>query len=198
LNDSASSSPLLDNATYLWPGEEFRKNASYEEIKKWERLELYNRGTHNRKWTINQSLKHDEDDYYFCQAMATTMGLSDGGRKMMWRLFRPMDMRKYKGMEAGDRSSEMMKQYLVAFCLGAHIYNKLLPEDASDWEYYPGRDCPAKSERYHGPKKRLFIEQERSEARDRHQSIERCAEQLDFSDEQIRSCFEKVRQDISL
>lgn len=190
-------SPCVNNATHLDPKKEFNDGERRNGMSKRERLELINRGNHNGKWRINQTLRNDSDDWNFCRALTSQMGLSERERVITWRIFKQMDMRTYRSIEPGE-SEATMKQFLVAFCVGALVYNKLHREyewTHDNWKYYPGRTPSKKSKRYQGPKARLDAEQ-RGDEGDRHQTIEQCAEQLGFTETEIRSCIEKVRAEL--
>lgn len=166
-------------------------------MSKQERLELYNRGNHNWLWTIDETVKHDGDDWHFCRALTSQMGLSERGRVLTWRIFKQMDMRAYRSIEPGE-SEETMKQFLVAFCVGALIYNRIHREyewTDNDWKYYPGRTPSNKLKRYRGLKARVRAEQ-MGDKGVRHRTIETCAERLGFTDTEIRSCIEKVRTEL--
>lgn len=186
-----SSAPSLNNATYIGVHEkEYRSKASWKQIKKYERLELYNRGTHTRQGRTDQTQLHDQDDWYFCESLTAKMGLSDRERLLTWRVFKSMDMRTYRGIEPSDPKITM-KQYLVAFCVGALVYNAGQSDDR--WMYYPGTESGEKIERYDSFEARFKVQQVEDDLVDRHQAIEQCAESLDFTDRDIRSCLEKVR-----
>lgn len=106
-------------------------------------------------------------------------------------------MRTYRSIEPGE-SNETMKQFLVAFCVGALIYNRIHREyewTDDDWKYYPGRTPSEKCKRYRGIEARSEADQPGDEG-DRHRTIEQCAESLDFSETEIRSCIEKVRTEM--
>lgn len=114
-------SPTLNNATYIDVGDlGFRRRANKEQIEKYRRLELYNQGTHNRKWRRNQSQLHDEDDWYFCQALTAQMGLSEKGRLLTWRGFKSMDVRTYRGLE--DENTEDLTIHTPGFIHSAVTY----------------------------------------------------------------------------
>ncbi|MBP1987633.1 hypothetical protein [Halolamina salifodinae] len=189
-----SSAPALNNATYIGVHEdEYQSKASWKQIKKYERLELYNRGTHTRQGRVDQTQLHDQDDWYFCESLTAQMGLSDYEWLLTLRLFKPMDMRTYRGTESDD-SKTTMKQYLGAFCVGALVYNA--GQSDNRWMYYPGTESGEKIERYNSPKARFEVQQVEDDLVDRHQAVERCAESLDFSEGEIRSCLEKVRTEL--
>lgn len=190
-------SPCLNNATYIDPEGSFNGGERRDGMSKQERLELYNRGNHNWLWTIDETVKHDGDDWHFCRSLTSQMGLSERGRVLTWRIFKQMDMRTYRSIEPGT-TEEKMKQYLVAFCVGALIYNRIHREyewTDNNWKYYPGRTPSEKSRRYLGPEARLRAEQQGDKG-DRHRTIERCADRLGFSETEIRSCIEKVRTEL--
>lgn len=190
-------SPCLDNATYIGSKGSFNGIERRDGMSKVERLELYNRGNHNWQWTIDETVKNDGDDLHFCRALASQMSLSERGKGLMWRVFKRMAMRAFRSIEPGE-SKETMKQFLVAFCVGALIYNQIHREYSwtdGDWKYYPGRTPTEKSRRYLGPEARIQAE-EQGDGGDRHRTIERCADSLGFSETEIRSCMEKVRADM--
>lgn len=189
-----SSSPTLKNATYIGvQDEEFQREASSDQIEDYERLELYNRGTHNGKWRINQTQLHDQDDWYFCRAMTGQMGLSDRERLLTWNVFKSLDMRSYRTIEPSD-PTYTRKQYLVAFCVAVLIYNSEQSEDGLT--YYPGTESESNAKGYGCPKVFLQVQRVEADLIDRHQAIERCAERLGFSDEELRSCLEIVRPNL--
>lgn len=187
-------SPRLNNATYLDPEKKFKEGERLFSMNQRERFELYNRGNHNGKWTIDQTVKYDGDDWNFCRALTSQMGLSERGRILTWRILKQADMRTYRSIEPAE-SEETIKQFLVAFCIGALVYNRIHREyewTDDDWQYYPGTTTSKKMERYLGPQYRRDAEQQ-GDHNDRHRTIERCAESLGFSEADIRSCMEKVR-----
>lgn len=190
-------SPCLNNATYIDPEERFNDGERRDGMSKRERLELLNRGNHIWQWTIDETAKRDGEDWHFCRALTSQMGLSERGRVLTWRVFKQMDMRTYLSIEPGE-SKKTMKQYLVAFCVGALIYNRIHKEyewTDDDWKYYPGRTPSEKIKRYRGPEARLRAEQQ-GDGGDQHRTIERCADRLEFSQTEIRSCIEKVRAEM--
>ncbi|UVE50082.1 hypothetical protein KU306_14410 [Haloferax larsenii] len=176
---------------------QFLSHATDAQINRYARLELYNRGTHNLKWTVDESAKRDNDDYLFCDALTSQMGLLDWQRKAVWRLFKRMDMRWFKKFDAKRGDGEggiprQYKQYLVAFCIGALLFNENLPERCDKWSYYPTKEnYPCKSKRYWCPHAR-YRAQKMGDEGDSHRVIERVAEQMGFSDEQVESCYQMV------
>lgn len=192
-------SPCLNNATYIDPKESFTDPERRNGRSKSERFELYNRGNHNGKWTIDETAKRDQDDWQFCRSLTSQMGLSEREQLLTWRAFKRMDMRTYDSMESRE-SNGMMKQYLVAFCVGVLIYNREHREyEWTDgaWDYYPTSTPDKKSRRYCGPEMRYEADQQGDEG-DRHRTIETCAEQLGFSQEQLVRCIEKVRPTVEM
>lgn len=191
--------PMRENATYVGEKETRATEEGEDEYQDWrnglkkeERWELLNRGSHNGKWTLDQSKKHTQDDCYFCEALTSQMGLSDHQKKLTWRIYKRMDMCTYRGLEPWV-SDDTEKQYLVAFCVGAHVYNATLPDWADDWKYYPGNEYPPKLKRYNGPEARLEAEADEADAGDTHRCISRCADRLGFPEDDLRAAFEKVR-----
>ena len=188
----------LENSTYIDAEDsDFQRQAGKATIEKYRKLELYNRGTHNGKWTRDQTQRHDQDDWYFCDALTQQMGLSKTARLLTWRVFKSLDMRTFRSIEPGT-PNETMKQYLVAFCVGAHVYNHLHPEyEWTDgaWNYHPARNCAPKTKRYLRADGRYRAELKGDDG-DRHRTIEKCADQLGFPDSDLLSCFEKVRYEL--
>lgn len=187
-------SPILGNATYIDPDEQFiDEDPDTREMEKGRRFELLNRGNHKGKWTIDETLKRQNEDWHFCRALTSQMGLSERSRRLTWRIFKRLDMRSYRGIEPWE-SENKMKQYLVAFCVGALVYNARQPEDR--WKYYPGKEYDEKQERYWGPRARLNASRDGAEWGDRHRTIKRCADEMGFTEDDIQSCIEKVRGEL--
>lgn len=184
--------PLLDHDTYIDVNDknQFQDHASEDRIELFTRLELYNRGTHNGKWTINESAKRDRDDWSFCDALMGQMGLQEWQKKLAWHIFKYSDMRTYKGNEPNKNSEDTAKQYLVAFCVGILVYNG--HQDDDQWRYYPGKSYECKTKRYPSP---LYWQevQKVGEDGDTHRRIEEIADQFGFEEKEIISCLEKVR-----
>lgn len=180
------------NSTYLdLEHERLTEHATDARINHYAKLELYNRGTHNLKWTVDESAKRDNDDFLFCEALTDQMGLPDWMSKAVWRLFKPMDMRSYARFDTPKGDPEY-KQYLVAFCIAAVLYNHYLPERCENWKYYPTTESyPCKSKRYRCPYARLRA-QEMGDDGDGHRVIERVADQMGFSEEEMVSCYQMV------
>lgn len=187
-------SPCLNHATYIDPDGRFADGERRGGMSKQERLELYNRGNHNQKWTIDQTVKHIEDDWQFCRGLTSQMGLSQQEGLLTWRVYKQMDFRAFQSIEPGEKENKM-KQHLVAFCIGALVYNlnhRQYEWTNKNWKYYPGRTSPEKSRRYKDLEVRAEADQ-RGDNGDRHRTIERCADSLSFTDAEIRECIEKVR-----
>lgn len=187
-------SPCLNNSTYIDPNEKFADTERRDGMSKRARLELYNRGNHSWRWTIDETAKYEEDDWIFCRSLTSQMGLSERGKLLTWRVFKQMDMRAFQGIEP-EENKETMKQYLAAFCVGALIYNRIHREyerTDNDWKYYPSTTSSEKSKRYRCIEARLRADLMGDDG-DRHRTIERCADSLDFTDAEIRRCIEKVR-----
>lgn len=184
--------PLLDHDTYIDVNDEdqFQDHASEDRIKLFTRLELYNRGTHNGKWTIDESAKRDRDDWSFCDALIGQMGLQKWQKELAWHIFKNHDMGSYKGNEPNKIQEDTAKQYLVAFCIGALVYNSCQHDD--QWRYYPGKSYECKTKRYPSP---LYWQeaQKVGEDGDTHRRIEKVADQFGFKENEIISCLEKVR-----
>lgn len=180
-----------DNSTYLGvTDDQLTDHASEERINLYSRLELYNRGTHNGKWTRNQSKKHDNDDFLRSLSITSQMGLPDWQKRAVWRLFKGLKMQMFKRFDTPKGVPEY-KQDLVIFCLGALLYNRNLPERCEKWSYYPGKEYECKSNRYARAEARLKAQQQ-GDRGDGHRIIERAAEQLGFEEDDIGSCYQMV------
>jgi|GEM_PF-6504963 len=186
------------NSTYIglnWSDskdrKQFLRQVPDERVNYYAKLELYNRGTHILKWTTDESAKRDNDDFLFCGALTNQMGLPKWMRKAVWRLFKPMDMREYARFDTPKGEPEY-KQYLVAFCIAAVLYNHYLPERSEKWRYYPTTESyPCKSKRYRCPHARLRA-QEKGDDGDGHRVIERVADRMGFTEEDLVSCYQMV------
>lgn len=205
------SPPITNNHTYLDPKDE---SSNQDEIAgwppKWKRLELINRGILNGKWS-NQTMKRSQDDWYFCRNVACQVGLSKSAKETVWQIFSRLDMRSFKKYESHpecnytiqpSRSDEHLssitpiqtayhKHYLVIFAICALLYNR----NRSDHQqkYYPGKGCESR-DRY-GVNRRFVRNLVDEDLKDCNRLLQQFAEQLGFSEEHIRSCMEKLRQD---
>lgn len=205
------SPPITNNHTYLDPKDE---SSDQDEIAgwppKWERLELINRGIFNGKWS-NQTMKRSQDDWYFCRNIACQLGLSKSAKETVWQIFKDLDMRSYRKYEKQSESNYSIrpsrsdghlasitpvqttyqKHYLVIFAICALLYNR----NRSDHQqkYYPGKDCKNR-DRYgvHGRFVRNLVGED---LKDCNRLLQQFAEQFGFSEEYIRSCMEKLRQE---
>jgi hypothetical protein len=161
---------------------------------KYKRLELLNRGIYNGKWA-NQELKRGEDAWYLCRNITSQMGLSERLRTRLWNIYKDIDMRSFKNYEIShDAATGQRRQYMVIFCLCAHLYN----QNRSDRQprFYPGNEYEDR-QRF-GVGCRLVSNLIDGELNDCHDLLQQFADKLQFKDENIRSCMEKLRQNCSL
>ncbi len=205
------SPPVTKNHTYLDPKDDSSNQGNIAgRPPKWKRLELTNRGIFNGKWS-DQTMKRSQDDWYFCRNVACQVGLSKRAKETVWQIFSRLDMRSYKKYESHpeyhytirpSRSDGHLpsitpiqttyhKHYLVIFSICAILYN----QNRSDHQqkYYPGKDYESR-DRY-GVLGRFVRNLVDEDLKDCNKLLQQFSEQVGFSNDHIRSCMEKLRQE---
>ena len=205
------SSPLTKNESYIRMDDvETREWDIAGMPSKWKRLEVYNRGIYNGKWS-NQTIKRNQDDWYMCRSISCQLGLSRRMKETLWQVFKPLDMRSFRKYESkskpeytirpNDRDVDLpaitpiqkssRKQYMVVFSICALLYNQNKLDDHP--RYYPGEETESR-DRY-GVKNHYVRNLVDEELNDCHELLQQFANRLGFKDENIRSCMEKLRQE---
>jgi hypothetical protein len=207
------TSPIQENHSYIGLDDLESKEwdiSGWPE--KWKRLEILNRGIYNGKWA-NQTMKRNQDDWYICRNIACQLGIPKEMKESLWQIFRPLDMRSFRKYESETKRDYCIrpvdidshtpsitpvwnekafnKQYLVIFAICALLYNQY--RSGHQEKYYPGKE-PEPRDRF-AVQNRYARNLVDESLRDCNELLHQFAEQLGFSDEHIRSCMEKLRQD---